>query len=66
MRKLVTGLIKTGLRRGIFEGSKGWLYVGGTAALLRLARRLLTEAPETVYESEIKPGQAIEIRTIRR
>ena len=66
MSWLVSRLIKTGFRRGLFEGSKGWLYVGGTAALLRLARRLLTEAPETVYESEIKPGQAIEIRTLRR
>ena len=63
---LVGKLIKTGFKRGVFEGSKGWLYVGGTAALLRLARRLLVEAPETVYESEIKPGEAIEVRTLHR
>jgi hypothetical protein len=66
MSGLVGRLIKTGLRRGVFEGSQGWLYVGGTALLLRVARRLLTEAPETVYETELKPGQAIEIRTIRQ
>ena len=62
---LVGRLIKTGLRRGLFEGSRGWLYVGASAALLRGARKLFTEAPETVFESEIKPGQAIEIRTVR-
>ena len=63
---LMGRLIKTGLRRGLMEGSRGWLYVGGTAVLLRVARRLLVEAPETVFETEIKPGQAIEVRTLRR
>jgi hypothetical protein len=66
MSGLVGRLIKTGFRRGVFEGSRGWLYVGGTALLLRVARRVLTEAPETVYETEIKPGQSIEIRTIHQ
>ena len=63
---LVGRLIKTGLRRGLMEGSRGWLYIGGTAVLLRVARRLLVEAPETVFETEIKPGQAIEVRTTRQ
>jgi len=63
---LVGRLIKTGLRRGLMEGSRGWLYVGGTAVLLRVAHRLLVQPPETVFETEIKPGQAIEIRTLRQ
>ena len=66
MSWLMGRLIKTGFRRGLMEGSRGWLYVGGTAVLLRVARRLLVEAPETVFETEIKPGQAIEVRTLRR
>ena len=63
---LMGRLIKTGFRRGVMEGSRGWLYVGGTAVLLRVARRLLVQPPETVFETEIKPGQAIEIRTLRQ
>jgi len=56
----------TGLRRGVLEGSRGWLYVGLGVTALRVARRLLGEPPETVYEGEIKPGEAIEIRTVHR
>ena len=66
MRSVVGRLVRTGLRRGLVEGSRGWLYVGITAAALGIARRLLTEPPETVFEAEIKPGQAIEIRTVPR
>ena len=66
MASLTGRLIRTGLRRGVFEGSRGWLYVGATALALRVLRWLLVEPPETVYETEIKPGQAIEIRTVRQ
>jgi hypothetical protein len=56
----------TGLKRGVFEGSRGWLYVGIGVTAMRAARRLLVQPPETVFEGEIKPGEAIEIRTVRR
>jgi hypothetical protein len=66
MSGLTGRLIKAGIRRGVFEGSRGWMYIGAGAALLRVARRLIVPAPETVFEDEIKPGQAIEIRTVRQ
>lgn len=66
MSSVVGRLVRTGLRRGLVEGSRGWLYVGVTAAAVGIARRLLTEPPETVFESELKPGQGIEIRTVKR
>ena len=59
-------LLRTGLRRGLLEGSRGWLYVGVTVGAVGLARRILGEAPETVFETEVKPGERIEIRTIPR
>jgi hypothetical protein len=66
MSPLVSRLARKGLQRGLVEGSRGWLYVGMTAAAVGIARWLITEPPETVFVSEIKPGQAIEIRTVRR
>jgi hypothetical protein len=62
---LVARLAKTGLRRGFVEGSRAWLYVGVTATALRIAHRILVQPPETVYLDELKPGEAIEIRTVR-
>lgn len=60
---MVTRLAKTGLRRGVLEGSRGWLYVGVAATALRIMRRVLTE-PETVEIFELAPGETVEIRTV--
>jgi hypothetical protein len=62
---IVSRLMRTGLRRGLLEGSQGWLYVGVAAVALRVMRRVLVQQPETIYSTELKPGQAIEIRTHR-
>jgi hypothetical protein len=63
---LVARLVRSGFRRGLLEGSRAWMYVGVTAAAVGVARRLLTEPPETVFSTELKPGQGIEVRTVRR
>ena len=63
--KIVSRLMRTGLRRGLFEGSQGWLYVGVAAVVLRVMRRVLVQPAETIYSTELKPGQGIEIRTHR-
>ncbi len=66
MAWLTRRLLRTSLRRGVLEGSRGWLYVGATVLAVRVARRVLGEPPETVYERELEPGEAIQIRTIPR
>jgi len=63
--KIVSRLMRTGLRRGLLEGSQGWLYVGVAAVVLRVMRRVLVQPPETIYSTKLKPGQGIEIRTRR-
>lgn len=63
---VVARLARTGLRRGLLEGSRGWLYVGVTAVALRAAKWLVVQPPETLYVGEVEPGEAIEIRTVRR
>jgi hypothetical protein len=63
---LIGRLVRTGVRRGLRDGSRGWLYVGITAAAVGVLRRIFTEAPETVFETELEPGRGIEVRSVRR
>jgi hypothetical protein len=65
MRSVVARLARTGLKRGLLEGSRTWLYVGVTAAALQVVRRAASSAPETIYVGELKPGEKIEICTKR-
>ena len=64
MMDVLVRLARTGLRRGISTGSRRWLVTGITAGLLAIVRRVLTESPETVYRTELKPGERLEIRTL--
>jgi hypothetical protein len=57
-------IARTGLRRGVRDGSRPWLLAGVTAGALELVRRALAEQPEVVYEAELQPGERLEIRTI--
>jgi hypothetical protein len=63
MADVISRLSRTGLKRGLMEGSRGWLYVGVAATTFRILRRVLTEAP-VVERIELKPGEGIEIRTV--
>jgi hypothetical protein len=65
MAWLIRRALRTGFRRGM-QGSKAWLTVGLTAGAITVLKRVFGEAEETVYEEELKPGQGIEIRTVRR
>ena len=66
MAWILRRVVRTGLRRGLFEGSRAWLVAGVTVGGFKLLKRVFGEAPETVYEAEIKPGHGIEVRTVRR
>ncbi|MCB0978344.1 MAG: hypothetical protein KDB02_12885 [Acidimicrobiales bacterium] len=50
-----------GISRGLFGGSKGWLYVGGGLWTVRTIRRMAERKPEILIREEIKPGQRITI-----
>jgi hypothetical protein len=64
MMDILVRLARTGLRRGISTGSRRWLVTGITAGLLAVARRVVAESPKTVYRTELKPGERLEIRTL--
>ncbi|MBA2325620.1 MAG: hypothetical protein H0V95_03110 [Actinobacteria bacterium] len=56
-------LARTGLRKGLFEGSRPWLYTGIAAVAVRVLARF-REKDQTVYSGELKAGQRLEIRVI--
>jgi hypothetical protein len=61
----MTRLARTGLRRGLLEGSRAWLVVGVSASVVQLVRRAANE-PEVVERVVLSPGEGIEIRTVSR
>jgi peptidase E len=61
---LLRRLVRTGLRKGLVEGSRGWLYTGVSAGALVVARRVLASRPEVVYRAELRPGDGLEVRAI--
>jgi hypothetical protein len=60
----VARIARTGLRKGILEGSRPWLYTGLAAVALRVARRIAREEPRTVFSEKLEPGERLEIRVL--
>lgn len=60
---VVGRLARTGLRKGVFEGSRPWLYTGMAAVGLRILARF-REKDQTVFSGELRAGQRLEIRVV--
>jgi hypothetical protein len=60
---LLGRLSRAGMRRGLFEGSRGWLYLGLAATALRIVRYVASES-EVVETIELKKGETIQIRSV--
>lgn len=56
---------RLGINRGLFGGSRGWLYVGTGLWTLRTVRRLAERRPEVLISEELKPGERIVIANDR-
>jgi len=58
-------LIRVGIRRGwdrgLGDGNRFWLVVGGVAVVARLARRALRREPEVVFSEKLASGETIRI-----
>jgi len=65
MAGIIGRLARTGLRKGVLEGSRPWLYTGIAAVALRVVQRIGRAQPQTVYAEELKPGERLEIRVLR-
>ncbi len=60
---LVGRLARTGLRRGLTEGSRGWLVVGCSLTAMKLLHRVLAE-PEAHATIELHEGETIEVSVV--
>lgn len=63
MARLIARLARTGLRRGLLEGSQAWLVVGISASTLHVARRILREKEERA-SVELGLGEGVEVRVV--
>ena len=59
---MIRRLMRTGLRRGLVEGRRGWLGVGLVATALRMLQRARHPDPKVLFCDELKPGEALVIR----
>ena len=57
-------LARTGLRKGVFEGHRGWLVAGVSAGVLALARHATQTRSHLVFAQELKPGEGLVVRTL--
>ena len=59
-------LIKRGLRlgwyRGVLDGSRPWIVVGGVSVLARLATRALKRKDEVIWSGEVEAGQVVTVQ----
>ena len=58
---MLKALARAGLRRGLLDGRRAWLWVGVTATGLRLFRRLAQPPPRVVHQQELRVGDALVI-----
>lgn len=56
---MLRALARKGLRRGLVDGRRGWLYVGLAAGGIRLLRRLAHPEERVVHRQELHPGDAL-------
>jgi hypothetical protein len=63
--RVMARIASTSLRRGMHSGSRGWFYVAAAVSGLRLLHRF-TGRKEEVLSIRLRPGEALEIREIRR
>lgn len=65
MKRLVRLALRQGMRRGfdrgVVQGNRGWVVVGGLALLGHLAGRALHREPEVVFSQQLKPGESVRI-----
>ena len=61
---ILVRIARTGLRKGVFEGRRGWLVAGVGAGILALARHATHSHAQVVFAQELKPGEGLVIRTL--
>jgi hypothetical protein len=53
--------MRRGFDRGLVDGSRGWVVLGGLAALAHLAGRALHRESEVVFLHKLEAGESLRI-----
>jgi hypothetical protein len=53
--------MRRGFDRGLLDGNRPWVIIGGLALLGHLAGRAMSRRPETVFFERLEPGDALQI-----
>ncbi len=61
LARLVQRALREGWSRGVLDGNRAWVVVGGVALVAHLAGRVLHREPQVVFREFMAPGEAISI-----
>jgi len=59
--RAVRNAVRTGLRRGLGDGSRGWLVVGVIAVGIRLFQRMASPGKAVIVTELLDPGETLVI-----
>jgi hypothetical protein len=54
-------LMRRGWDRGVLEGDRVWVVIGGAALLAHLAGRAMRREPYVVFSERLEPGESFRI-----
>lgn len=61
MKRLLRAGMRQAWRRGILEGSRAWIVVGGVSLVGHLALKALKRNDEVIWSGELTPGQVLTV-----
>lgn len=70
MRRLAHAALRYGLRkgwsRGVLDGNRAWIAVGGVAVLGHLLGRITGSEPDVVFSEKLAPGESFRVTHLPR
>ena len=59
MNRIAIYVWRTAVQRGLLGGNRTWMTIFAMFAVAKLLRRFAGNVPETVFRSELKPGEGL-------
>ncbi len=61
MRRLLRFGMRHAWRRGVLDGNRTWIVIGGVSLVGHLALRALKREDEVLWSGEVAPGQVVTV-----
>lgn len=61
MRRLLRFAMRQAWRRGVLDGNRTWIVIGGVSLVGHLALRALKREDEVLWSGEVAPGQVVTV-----